>query len=203
MEQQPLHVILGDLNKTPDEILSRKRQPVIDLSKTVDVGNVSALDFGMSWKINDIIMNYVNSIGKRAKLFKDVLEHSNSTKDQVDVDIDHSERLQEIYGKFLHAFEHFKDKHGIIMDVGDLTKPFEPEMVKAKLANAAQEEESKTRKTLVVPEPVQETEEEDEEESGVQTEEQEDEEEEVNEYIIPDEELLQVDFEVEDVGHGD
>ncbi len=46
---------------------------------------------------------------------------------------DHSKRLTDIYGKFLDAFELFKDKNNLLIEVGDLTKPFEPSRVREKL----------------------------------------------------------------------
>jgi hypothetical protein len=46
---------------------------------------------------------------------------------------DHSKRLTDIYGKFLDAFEQFKEKNNLLIEVGDLTKPFEPQKVREKL----------------------------------------------------------------------
>ena len=33
------------------------------------------------------------------------------------------------------AFEAFKDKNNLLIDIGDLTKPFDPQRVRAKLDN--------------------------------------------------------------------
>jgi hypothetical protein len=41
--------------------------------------------------------------------------------------------LAEIYGKFLDAFDQFKDKNNIQIDVNDLTKPFDPTRLRVKL----------------------------------------------------------------------
>ena len=131
-EQQPIHVILGDLDKTPEEILSEKRKPVID-KKTIEVENVSSIDFSLSWKVNDVIMKYVNSFAKRIQANKESIIKLNEDKQSEQEDDGHCERLQEIYRKFLQAFEQFKDKNGLHIDVGDITKPFDPEFVRMKI----------------------------------------------------------------------
>ena len=46
---------------------------------------------------------------------------------------DHSKRLTEIYGKFMDAFDYFKDKNNLNIDVNDLTKPFNPKKLREKL----------------------------------------------------------------------
>jgi hypothetical protein len=48
---QPTYVQLSD--KNPPNIPKRKRQAVIDMTKTVDVENVS-VDYS-KWKVNDLI----------------------------------------------------------------------------------------------------------------------------------------------------
>jgi hypothetical protein len=48
---QPTYVQLSD--KNPPNIPKRKRQAVIDITKTVDVENVS-VDYS-KWKVNDLI----------------------------------------------------------------------------------------------------------------------------------------------------
>ena len=50
---QPLYVQLGDLNDRPN-LPRKKREPIIDLKKTVEVDGISSVDF-KHWKINDPI----------------------------------------------------------------------------------------------------------------------------------------------------
>jgi hypothetical protein len=45
--------------------------------------------------------------------------------------------LTEIYGKFLDAFDQFKDKNNIQIDVNDLTKPFDPTKLREKIDREA------------------------------------------------------------------
>lgn len=66
IQDYPLHVVMGDLDKSPLEILRAKRKPIIDLTKTVEVEGVSSIDFGR-WKANDVIMNYVDKISHKKR----------------------------------------------------------------------------------------------------------------------------------------
>ena len=62
---QPLYVQLGNLNDKPN-LPRKKREPIIDITKTVEVDGVSEVDFSC-WKINDHIQKYVDKIsGKKA-----------------------------------------------------------------------------------------------------------------------------------------
>jgi len=59
-----LYVQLGNLNDNPN-LPRKKREPIIDLTKTVEVDGVSDVDFSR-WKINDHIQKYVDKIsGKK------------------------------------------------------------------------------------------------------------------------------------------
>jgi len=51
---------LGNLNDNPN-LPRKKREPIIDLTKTVEVDGVSDVDFSR-WKINDHIQKYVDKI---------------------------------------------------------------------------------------------------------------------------------------------
>ena len=55
---QPTYVQLSD--KNPPNIPKNKRKPVIDMTKTVDVDNVS-VDYS-KWKVHDRIQEYVDKI---------------------------------------------------------------------------------------------------------------------------------------------
>jgi len=161
-EQQPLHVVLGDLEKTPEQILSEKRVPVIT---TVEVPNVSAPDFSIGWKVKDLVQRYVDSLAKRLKPnLESIVSLKEETRAKEEEDR-HCERLQEIYKKFLRAFEEFKDKNGLAVDVGDLTRPFDPEFVRMKQEAAAEAR----RQVLIVPvqEEVESSSDEEEEEDTV------------------------------------
>lgn len=184
---------MGDLDKTPEQILSEKRIPLI----TVEVPNVSAPDFSIGWKVKDLVQRYVDSFAKRLKPNLESIITLKEAKEAEAEEDRHCERLQEIYRKFLRAFEEFKDKNGLAVDVGDLTRPFDPEFVRMKQEAQAEEVEAK-RQVLIVPvqEEVESSSEEEDEtltEQGVAT--LKSPLSEVREYVIPDHET----FEIEEV----
>lgn len=45
--------------------------------------------------------------------------------------------MTEIYGKFLDAFDKFKDKNDIQIEVDDLTKPFDPTRIRERFNREA------------------------------------------------------------------
>lgn len=143
---QPLYVQLGNLNDNPN-LPRKKRKPIIDITKTVEVDRVSDVDFSR-WKINDHIQKYVDKISGKKPQEKEpwaplVLNPDKITKPiegptfLEDDQEDHSKRLTEIYGKFLDAFDQFKDKNNIQIDVNDLTKPFDPKRLREKIDREA------------------------------------------------------------------
>lgn len=117
---------------------------------TVEVPNVSAPDFSIGWKVKDLVQRYVDSFAKRLKPNLESIITLKETKEQEEEEEDrHCERLQDIYRKFLRAFEDFKDKNGLAVDVGDLTRPFDPEFVRMKQEAAAEAEAR--RQVLILP----------------------------------------------------
>lgn len=53
IQDKPIHIILGDLDKDPwKQLYSKKKQPVVDPRKTIDVS--TDIDFGR-WKCKDVI----------------------------------------------------------------------------------------------------------------------------------------------------
>ena len=51
----------------------------------------------------------------------------------------------------MKAFEDFKEKNGLDLEVGDLTKPFDPELVRMKLDAKEEQEKQAGRQVLIVP----------------------------------------------------
>ena len=109
-----MHVQLGDLNVHPN-VPRKKRQPIIDLTKTVEVDGVSQVDF-KRWKVNDHIQKYVDKISGNKPALAEPWKPLELNPDKVTKPIegptfleddpeDHSKRLTEIYGKFMDAFD--------------------------------------------------------------------------------------------------
>lgn len=134
LQDQPLDVIMGDLNKKPPpklfgmKIAGRKREPVINLKKVVEVDHVTDFDFSR-WTVKDAVLEYVQKMEqtkeklKRAGINIDSQQESGKNQES---EYDHGERLGEIYGKFITAFEDFKDKNNLLINIGDLTESFDP-----------------------------------------------------------------------------
>ena len=97
---QPTYVQLSDKNKP--NVPKKKRVPIIDPTKTVEVENVS-IDYS-KWKVNDLIQTYVDQISGANKAIEIPAPGIQLPTVEDQDDYDHGRRLADIYGKFIEKF---------------------------------------------------------------------------------------------------